>query len=282
MESKSIFERIRAVYGDLSKQQKIVADAILDHYEETVLLNAKELSEKIGVSSATIVRFAQALHYDGYPDLAKELRQHFFEENSPMVKLRESFTGPSDRFETFRQVMELDQENIRLLDKQTTPQSLSDALELLLRSKNVVIIGGRTSFSLVHYAGFLFRQLDEKFDFFNSCSDDAIERLGSLKAKDCVFAISFHRYFKRTNDLAAYCNKKGIPVLGLTDNTQSPLLANCSLAILAPNKAPFYSYVPAMVVLNALIAAFAKALKKSAKDIFEKKTQELLDNDIYV
>jgi len=37
-----------------------------------------------------------------------------------------------------------------------------------------------------------------------------------------------------------------------------------------------------MVVLNALIAAFAKALKKSGKDIFEKKTQELLDNDIYV
>jgi hypothetical protein len=46
MENISLFERIRVVYADLSKQQKIVADAILDHYKETVFLNAKELSEK--------------------------------------------------------------------------------------------------------------------------------------------------------------------------------------------------------------------------------------------
>ena len=146
MENISLFERIRVVYADLSKQQKIVADAILDHYKETVFLNAKELSEKIGVSSATIVRFAQAIHYDGYPDLAKELRQHFFEGNSPMVKLWESFIGPSDRFETFKQVMELDQENIRLLDKQTTPQALSNALELLLHSKKWSSSGGERLF----------------------------------------------------------------------------------------------------------------------------------------
>lgn len=282
MQQESIFEKIRENYSSLPKQQKVIADFILNSYGELVFLSAKGLSDKIGVSSATIVRFAQSLGYDGYPDLVKELKQVFFKENSPMAKLKESFAGPSDPYNVFKSVTELDQKNISFLEKQISGEVLNKAIDMLLHSQRVKIIGGRTSFSLVYYSGFLFRQLDNKFDFLNSSSDDAIERLSELGDKDCIFAISFHRYFKRTSELVSYCAKKGIPILSLTDDMRSPLLPNSSLVLFAPNHAPFYSFVPAMTIVNTLIAAFAKALNRSAKDIFEKRTQELLENDIYV
>src|SRR6056297_675394 len=116
----NLFEKIRLIYEESPKQQKLIASELLNNFEQSVLLNAKELSERIGVSSATVIRFAQNLGYDGYPALARDLRKLYFQENSPMVKLMESFEGPSDRFKTFLQVLELDQENIRLLWKKTT------------------------------------------------------------------------------------------------------------------------------------------------------------------
>jgi len=278
----NLFEKIRLIYEESPKQQKLIASELLNNFEQSVLLNAKELSERIGVSSATVIGFAQNLGYDGYPALARDLRKLYFQENSPMVKLMESFEGPSDRFKTFQQVLELDQENIRLLGKKTTGTSMNEAVEILLSSGQVVISGARTSYSLVHYSGFLFRQLDNKFDFLNSSSDDAIDRLGLLGENDCLFAITFHRYAKRTQDLVKYCSKRKVKVVSLTDTSQSPVIPYSKVSLLAKNNAPFYSYVPAMVILNSLIAAYAKELKKSAKDIFEKKTKDLLDNDVYV
>jgi DNA-binding MurR/RpiR family transcriptional regulator len=282
MDERNLFEKVREVYENLPKQQKVIADAILNNYEEIVLLNAKELSEKTNVSSATIIRFAQFLGYDGYPDLARELRKTFFEDNSPMMKLKESFDGPSDPADTFKQVLQLDQENIRLLEKQNMGNDIKDALELLLNSKKVVIFGGRTSYALVHYAGFLFRELDQKFEYFNSSCDDSLERLRVLQKSDCCLAISFHRYFKRTIDLASYCNRRDVPVIGLTDSTKSPLLLYSSLVLFAPNKAPFYSYVPSMAIINVLIVCYARLVNKSNKDVLERHMKELLDNDIYV
>ena len=52
MVEKNLFEKVREVYENLPKQQKVIADAILNNHEEIVLLNAKELSKKINVSSA--------------------------------------------------------------------------------------------------------------------------------------------------------------------------------------------------------------------------------------
>lgn len=137
MEEKSIFKKVHEVYESLPKRQKLIADTILNNYEEVVLLSAKELSERINVSSATIVRFAQLLGYSGYPDLARELRKTFFEENSPMMKLKESFDGPSDPADTFKQILQLDQENISLLKKQNMGHDIKDALDLLLNSKKL-------------------------------------------------------------------------------------------------------------------------------------------------
>lgn len=282
MGAKNIFEKVREVYDSLPKQQKLIADTILNAYEEIVLLSAKELSEKINVSSATIVRFAQLLGYDGYPDLARELCKTFLETNSPMMKLKESFDGSSDPIDIYKQVLQLDRENIRLLEKEDIGHVVKKGLELLLNAKKVVIFGGRTSYSLVHYAGFLLRQLDRKFEFFNSACDDSIERLRILEKSDCCVAISFHRYFRRTIELASYCSKKGVPMIALTDSAKSPLLSYSSLALLAPNKAPFYSYVSPMAIINVLIVCYARIVNRYNKDIFEKDMKELLDNDVYL
>lgn len=73
-----------------------------------------------------------------------------------------------------------------------------------------------------------------------------------------------------------------MPVIGLTDSTKSPLLPYSSLVLFTPNKAPFYSYVPSIAIINVLIVYYARLVNKFNKDVFERDMKELLDNDIYV
>ncbi|MCC7276256.1 MAG: MurR/RpiR family transcriptional regulator, partial [Alphaproteobacteria bacterium] len=66
---------IRRHYAALTKSQRAIADHIVKDPKGAAFLSAKELARMIDVSDASVVRFARALGYDGYPDLVGDLKQ---------------------------------------------------------------------------------------------------------------------------------------------------------------------------------------------------------------
>jgi DNA-binding MurR/RpiR family transcriptional regulator len=74
MASGSYAERIRAARPNFSKSFQRLADYILDSYVQTALMTASELAHQVDVDSATVVRFAQALNYSGFPELQDEIK----------------------------------------------------------------------------------------------------------------------------------------------------------------------------------------------------------------
>ena len=55
----------------LTPAQTRTAEYIMTHHEQTVFLTASALARKAGVSEATVVRLAQSLGFDGYPDMQR-------------------------------------------------------------------------------------------------------------------------------------------------------------------------------------------------------------------
>lgn len=55
----------------LSKGHRKIAEYIVEHYDKAVFMTASKLGEKVGVSESTVVRFASAMGYEGYPQHAK-------------------------------------------------------------------------------------------------------------------------------------------------------------------------------------------------------------------
>ncbi|QTX33100.1 MurR/RpiR family transcriptional regulator [Aminithiophilus ramosus] len=282
MSAGNVIELIREAYSSLSRQQQRVAQAILDRGNRIAFQTAKELSSHIGVSSATIVRFACRIGFDGYPALARELQRFFYEDNAPMQKLKASFEGPLEKKDLLGHVCEMDRENLLLLRQSAMDDVLERVVRKMGEARRVVLTGGRTSFSLVHYGGFLLRQLDRKFSFFNASVDDAQERLEDLDGECLLLAVSFHRYYRQTRDLVKTAREAGVFVTALTDDLKSPLVPLADALLLAPNRAPFYSYVPAMALLNALVAGYARDLNLSSREVFEKRSRMLLEKDVYV
>jgi DNA-binding MurR/RpiR family transcriptional regulator len=80
MPHASFADRIQDARPRLSKSFQRLADYILDSYVQAALMTASELAHEIDVDSATVVRFAQALDYSGFPELQNEIKARVLEE----------------------------------------------------------------------------------------------------------------------------------------------------------------------------------------------------------
>ncbi len=68
-EHQSLSKYIQARFDECSRSQKDVAQYIVDHLDEAAFQTAEELARRANTSSSTVVRFSQALGFEGFPEL---------------------------------------------------------------------------------------------------------------------------------------------------------------------------------------------------------------------
>ena len=73
--AENFHTKIEAVYPNLSKGHKKIADYIINHYQKASFMTAANLGKTVGVSESTVVRFATNIGFDGYPELQKYLQE---------------------------------------------------------------------------------------------------------------------------------------------------------------------------------------------------------------
>src|SRR5947208_10076902 len=73
---------IQARFDDFSRSQKDVAQYIVDHLDEVAFQTAEELARRANTSSSTVVRFSQALGFEGYTELQHTAREEYLRGHS--------------------------------------------------------------------------------------------------------------------------------------------------------------------------------------------------------
>src|SRR5436190_1718468 len=68
---------IQARFDEFSRSQKDVAQYIVDHLDEAAFQTAEELARRANTSSSTVVRFSQALGFEGFPELQGAAREEY-------------------------------------------------------------------------------------------------------------------------------------------------------------------------------------------------------------
>ena len=74
---KTLSTYITERFDEFSRSQKDVARYIVDHLEEAAFQTAEELARRADTSSSTVVRFSQALGFEGFPELQGSAREEF-------------------------------------------------------------------------------------------------------------------------------------------------------------------------------------------------------------
>ena len=103
--------RINQHYSSFSKGQKLLANYIIDNYDRAAFITASKMGRTVGVSESTVVRFAYALGYDGYPALQRSLQEMI--RNRLTTVQRIQLTSDLSQDEVLSTVLKSDISNIR-------------------------------------------------------------------------------------------------------------------------------------------------------------------------
>lgn len=256
-ESVDVITRINKCYPKMSKGKKGIATYILDHYEQAVFMKAAELGNAVGISESTIVRFAMSLGYEGYPQFQKALVVWVSDKFGSVEKVGRRF-GKSSEGEILSAILRSDISNIENTINSIDVAAFSMAVDIILRSRTVYIVGLRSCEPLADFLHFYLNMIRGNNVLIKTTSvTEMFEQMIRIDDSDCIIGISFPRYSMRTLKCMEFANDRNAKVITITDSVHSPMNLYSSCNILA--KSEMASIVDSLVaplsVINALVVA---------------------------
>ncbi|MGE5623669.1 MAG: MurR/RpiR family transcriptional regulator [Methanocella sp.] len=268
-----IRQRIRAAADRLSGAQRTLAEYLLDQPSRAAVLNAGELAAEVGVSAASVVRFAQSLGYDGFLALKRDLQREYLQSVDPADKVKETLAHLGQVPDTFRAVAELEISYLERAIQSIAPADFEAVVKLLGSAHRVGILGPGSSRGLVELLQFRLRRFGvDVLAMTRVGGKDIFEDLHWLKKGDVLLVFAFLQPRPEILTALRYAREAGVKTVAITDLETSPVttLADVSLVGQRGPVGEFHSLVVPNAVVNALILAYAKyAMPRSLKRLKE-------------
>ena len=277
---QELLARINQTGRRLSKGQKRIAEYIVNHYDKAAFMTASKLGDKVQVSESTVVRFAIALGYDGYPALQKALQEMI--RNRLTAVQRVEMTGDMSESAVLGTVFKADMQNIRIEDLDEA--NFSRTVDALCEAERVYVVGVRSSAPLAQFLGYYMNFIRDNVMVITSGISDVLEQVARVGEKDVVLGISFPRYSRRTIEAMNYAKGKGATVVSLTDTPLSPLGEASDFCLTA--RSDMASFVDSLVaplsMINALIVAMSLRHREEVSEHFAQLESLWERNHVYV
>ena len=246
---------IRARFDDFSRSQKDVAQYIVDHLDEAAFQTAEELARRASTSSSTVVRFSQALGFEGFPELQQAARDEYRRRpnNSaaPAVAVAPLFSLDHTEFES---ALASDHVNVEETARKLSRNAVEGAVDAIVKAEKVLIAGTDQMAFFASYMRHLLMLLDLRAEIVASPSQEALGRLSRIDEHTLVVGLSAgrpHPLITRTMKLARH---RKAPTLAITDATLS------EVAKLARIKLYYSSNTPAFVRSHTALLSIIQAL----------------------
>ncbi len=270
-DKKDLILQIQKSFSKLSKGQKLIAQFIIDNYDKAAFMTASKLGTRVGVSESTVVRFANALGFEGYPELQKAL-QEIIKTKLTTVQRVEMASEYSNEGAILKKVLKSDMENIRSTLENIDPELFQAVVDKIFSANKIYIVGLRSSTALAEYLGFYLNLILDNVKIVGYGISDVFEQMLRVSKDDLVIGISFPRYSNRTIEILTYAKEEGVPIVSITDSLLSPV-ANLSDHCLTA-KSNMVSFVDSLVaplsLINALIVAVGMREKDEIREYFNK------------
>lgn len=275
----TVEQLIKDHYKSLSKGCKLVASYILDNYQSAALLSSTELSEKIGVSDTTVVRFSKSLGFGGYAEFKKHFRASLYE-SSMYEALQNMNLNLNDQYAANYMLSTVEdlQEFVKNLD-----YNLINAIVRILLETDQIYIGGLGSDSVV--AKYLFTYMRKMG--FNPIllveeGHTLREYLLNITDRDTLLMCSYPKMFPDEREMARLAKKSGATLITITDSETSSLLleSDYNLSVRQREKTFFNSYVIPMALCNLLLLKIYEFAPEKVDQSLKRYTDVINKRDI--
>jgi DNA-binding MurR/RpiR family transcriptional regulator len=248
---------IQARFDEFSRSQKDVAQYIVDHLDEVAFATAEELARRANTSSSTVVRFSQALGFEGFPELQASAREEYRRRVAAGLTQTPSSATPlfsldQSEFET---AVAADHVNVEETARKVSRSDVEAAIDAIADARRVLIAGTDQMAFFASYLRHLLMLLDLQADVVASPSQEALSRLGRIDDQTLVIGLSAgrpHPLVVRAMKLARHRKARTVAV---TDATLSEVAKLAQIRLYYSSNSP--AYVRSHTALLTLIQALA-------------------------
>ena len=249
-DNKQLINIIQAQYSRLSKGQKLIAQYIINNYDKVAFMTASKLGEAVGVSESTVVRFANALGYAGYPKLQEGLQELIKNKLTTVQRVEMANEDYSDDSTILSKVLKSDIDNIKTTSEDLDEKAFEEASNRILKSRKIYIL--------------------DNVQLIRIDMGDPYQQIVRMNEDDILIVFSFPRYSKQSHQVAKYAKSKGAYIVSITDSSFAPVAPlSDNILLVKSNMASFVdSLVAPMSVANALIISVAMKETDDIKKYF--------------
>ena len=267
---QDMIDRLNQSGKRLSKGHRKIAQYIVEHYDKAVFMTASRLGESVGVSESTVVRFASAMGYEGYPQLQRSLQE--LVSHRLTANQRFEMSTEIDPHDALGIVLKSDMQNLRATLDQLDNDVFDEAVKRLLSARAIYVMGLRSAAPLAQFMGYYLNYIFDNVHLVSSGATDVFEEISKLREDDVLVGISFPRYSTRTLEAMRFAKRCGAQVVAITDGPMSPLTDIADLALTArTDMASFVDSLAApLSVINALLVALGLHRKEALTQHFRK------------
>jgi DNA-binding MurR/RpiR family transcriptional regulator len=256
---KSLSDYITERFDDFSRSQKDVARYIVDHLDEAAFQTAEELARRANTSSSTVVRFSQALGFDGYPELQQAAIEEYRHKVAEGAGEGNGGSGAAALFNfdhsEFEASLGADYSNIEETARSLTREQVEASVSAIATSRRVLIVGVEQMAFFASYLRHLLGLLDVRAEIVASPNQDNIQRLSRMDEETLLVVLTAgraHPLILRALKLARHRRAR---TLSITDATLSDVAEHSELTLYYSSNGP--SYIRSNAALMGLVQALA-------------------------
>jgi DNA-binding MurR/RpiR family transcriptional regulator len=247
---------IQARFDEFSRSQKDVAQYIVDHLDEAAFQTAEELARRANTSSSTVVRFSQALGFEGFPELQGAAREEYRRAHATPVAASAPaaplFSLDQSEFET---ALAADHVNVEETARKISRSDVEAAIDAIASAPRVLIIGTDQMAFFASYLRHLLALLDLRADIVASPSQEALGKLGRIDADTLVVGLSAGRPHPLVVRAMKLARHRKAQTIAITDATLSEVAKLAKIRLYYSSNSP--AYVRSHTALLSMVQALA-------------------------
>lgn len=262
---------VRSSMGSLSASERKVARTFLAAYPIAGLKPLAQLAERSEVSGPTVMRFVNRLGFDGYPEFQQALHREIQQQlTSSLIQYDMRSNGSGDQ--ALGDSLSVFKDELDRTFHGVPPSEFQAVVDLLANPRyQVFCAGGRFSQILAFYLCAHLNMMRPDCRHVAAGPTTGWDELIDVDRRTVLVVFDYRRYQNATIEYAQRAHEKGARIVLFTDPWLSPItaVARHVLTSTVGAPSPFDSLVPAMAMVEAVIAGLAMRLGQTVKPRIE-------------
>ncbi len=253
-------ERIAEHYDNLTPGFRRLADFILNQTLDVAFLTATELSRRVGIDPATVVRFSQEIGYSGFRELSREIKAHV---RGEIVQTYRKAVEAGNEEDLVHALFASKSQDLEQFATTEAPH-LAQALKTLKAAQRIWIVGEFPSYDVAKYLAEGLAPLNIPVFHFTPSMAETAKAVNEMQAGDALLALVLGTPGIDTGHAVKLAHTKGIIAVCITDSGTTLAAREAETVITTPGHSPLD--ISSFSVSLLIVATLKDALLNSQRE----------------